>query len=228
MGVYYTIPGKLYLSQASKTPIVPTSLTGVLTSGSPTINNVSSFANIAIGSILSGTGIPPSTTVIGFSTVASTITMSANATATSTTSAPTAITAFGNVVQTYGLTVHLLTGQIPQGPRSTWAQLTEATYDGYIPQNVIYPMVFSTSDDQNVNASCQAMTFAPLDYAISNTITGLAWTYTPPGASAPVLVATEVFPAPITLSAQGDMLRVLPNLPDACDCTALQPSAILP
>ncbi|RYZ44594.1 MAG: hypothetical protein EOP49_26775, partial [Sphingobacteriales bacterium] len=57
--------------------------TGTRTSGSNTITGVSSFANIQIGTRLSGTGIPNGTIVTAFG--GGTITMSANATGTSNT-----------------------------------------------------------------------------------------------------------------------------------------------
>lgn len=57
--------------------------TGNLSSGSPTISSVSSLAGIVVGMSISGTGIPANTTVIAMPTTTS-ITMSANATATNT------------------------------------------------------------------------------------------------------------------------------------------------
>jgi hypothetical protein len=58
---------------------------GTRTSGSNTITGVSSFTGIAVGKILRGTGIVTGTTVTAFNTVAGTITMSANASSSSST-----------------------------------------------------------------------------------------------------------------------------------------------
>ena len=71
-------------------PVVSTSNTtptGDVTSGSPTINNVSSTASVSVGQTIAGSGIPANTYVTA--KAASTITMSKNGTATSTTVALT-------------------------------------------------------------------------------------------------------------------------------------------
>lgn len=51
---------------------------------SPTLSSVSSFTNLAVGALVTGTGIPAGTTIIAINPGASTATMSANATASNT------------------------------------------------------------------------------------------------------------------------------------------------
>lgn len=58
------------------------SFTGTVTSGNNLIENVSSTSNLTQGQVLSGTGIPPDTTIASFSP--GTVTMSANASADAT------------------------------------------------------------------------------------------------------------------------------------------------
>lgn len=54
------------------------------TSSSPTLASVSSFTNVTVGALVSGTGIPAGTWIKAFDSGSSTITLSANATATNT------------------------------------------------------------------------------------------------------------------------------------------------
>jgi hypothetical protein len=62
---------------AQATTVVTTATpTGTLTNGSATISSVSSFTNVANLEPISGTGIPPGTTITAFSSSAKTITMS--------------------------------------------------------------------------------------------------------------------------------------------------------
>lgn len=58
--------------------------TGNISSGSKIIANLSSMANIAVGSPVSGAGIPASTTIVAVSAATNSVIMSANATATTT------------------------------------------------------------------------------------------------------------------------------------------------
>jgi hypothetical protein len=76
-----------------------TTFTGNRTSGSPTLTAVSSFAGLIIGQVISGTGIPASTTIAEMNQTAQTITMSANATSGSGTS--TTVTPDGNWQSTF-------------------------------------------------------------------------------------------------------------------------------
>ena len=55
------------------------STNGSRTSGSPDITNVTNFAGVEVGKVITGGGIPAGTTVLSFNTGSGTITMSANA-----------------------------------------------------------------------------------------------------------------------------------------------------
>lgn len=61
-----------------------TAFTASTQSGQPTLSSVSSFANVAKGRLITGTGIPSGTLVTDFDEDAATITLSKNATATGT------------------------------------------------------------------------------------------------------------------------------------------------
>jgi hypothetical protein len=70
--------------------------TGDTTSGSATVASVSSFADVTVGSAVSGTGIPARTTVLSINTGASTLTLSHNATASNTGVTITSTGTYGN------------------------------------------------------------------------------------------------------------------------------------
>ena len=70
-----TTSGSTSLTKVSST----TSFTAITTSGSPSLTSVSSLTGLAIGQVLTGAGIPANTAIIAIS--GTTITMSANATA---------------------------------------------------------------------------------------------------------------------------------------------------
>jgi hypothetical protein len=92
--------------------------TGVVTALSPTVTAVSSLTGVLVGQPVSGTGIPTGATVTAISTTLNTITMSANATATSTVTAGsvTGITTAGSPVLTTVSTVTgVLVGQAISG-----------------------------------------------------------------------------------------------------------------
>jgi hypothetical protein len=83
------------------------SVTGNITSGSAVITNVIGIANLSVGKILSGTGIPTGSLIIAINTTAKTVTI--NNTATSTT-ATTTITYNGSTVY-----YEVIAGQLPAG-----------------------------------------------------------------------------------------------------------------
>jgi Ferritin-like domain len=89
------------------------SFTAITTSGSPTLTSVSSLTGLAIGQILTGAGIPANTAIIAIS--GTTITMSANATA----SVSTAVT----ITSSAGLAV----GQVLSAPVSFTGITTNAS-----------------------------------------------------------------------------------------------------
>jgi hypothetical protein len=83
------------------------SVTGNITSGSAIITNVIGIANLSVGKILSGTGIPTGSLIIAINTTAKTVTI--NNTATSTTAGAT-ITYSGSTVY-----YEVIAGQLPAG-----------------------------------------------------------------------------------------------------------------
>lgn len=96
------------------------------TSGSPTLANVSSFANVGVGTRVDGAGITAGTIISSLNATAGTITLNANATASATgvTMTPTSFTVLiedstGSVLETHG-------------PFATTAQLFADTSSQYV------------------------------------------------------------------------------------------------
>jgi len=90
--------------------------TGVVTALSPIVGAVSNLAGVLVGQPITGTGIPAGTTIVSVNTVAPySITMSANATATSLVAAATGITTAGSPILT---TVSTVTGVLVGQPIS--------------------------------------------------------------------------------------------------------------
>ncbi len=103
-------------------------VTGNRTSGSPTITSVSSTTNLRVGLRLSGTGIPDGAIVTAIS--GSTVTMSANASATSS----AAITPRSSIIV-------IVTGTAPN--RTLIVQFTRARRYNYTTDDVSFQMRFS-------------------------------------------------------------------------------------
>jgi hypothetical protein len=223
----YTLEGLLFLINNLFAGITVEAFTGVTTNSSPTVTNLSSTTGLLVGQNIIGLGIPAGTSIIAIDTGTSTLTLSQNATATSTTGSPTHLWSFGTVGQTLGLFVHLLVGPVPVQNTTVWSSLTEANYDGYAPIEVLEPGVVNTPDQSHVVFSAQCMTFAPADYIVPNTITGIAWTYTLPGATGPTLLAVEPFNQPVPLTGVGDILRLIPILDFATNQLNTNASPIL-
>ena len=101
------IPKDTYITSVTGVPsatsstnvitLAPTSVTlsGIITTGSPTITTVASFpATLAVGQFLTGTGVSSGATIIAINTTAKTITMSASATSQAS-STPTGVVSTG-------------------------------------------------------------------------------------------------------------------------------------
>ena len=97
---------------------VPSTFTGDTTVDSPIIDNVSSFAGLIIGSLITGAGIPDNTTISSIDEPAGTITLTKNATATAV-----------GVTLNYGITYvenELLLGRTVTDPARLWVSLNGA------------------------------------------------------------------------------------------------------
>ena len=228
MGVYYTNVGLQFLVANMVDLLTVVEFTGVTTNGSPTVSALSSQVGLEAGQLIVGAGIPTGTYILSVNAGPNTLTLSQNATATSTTGSPTTLWAFGNENGTIPLFEHLLTGTVPQGPNVTWADVVEANYDGYAPQQWATPIIVSAPNPNYVVASSDCLSWIPTDYNVQNLITGRAVTFTPPGASGPTLIATEPFQPAINLASPGQLLRDIPILPFPCDVTSGPTSPILP
>lgn len=223
MGVYFTTAGMAFLLGRAMAGFSVVNFTGDTTTSSATVASVSSTAGLFVGMSVSGTGIPAGAYIIAIGTT--TITLSVAATATGT---AVALQAGGTPAQELDLTLHLITGTVVQGPAVQWSDLTEATYDGYAAVTLpsMLTTIFSPETGYvTVSAPCQV--FQPSDSIVSNTITGLAWTFPGTGTSGPQLIATEALADPVNLNSPLTALQLIPVLDVALDNTAGPGSAIL-
>lgn len=220
-GQYYPFEGMKYLGQNATTEISLVTFTGNTTNGSANIGNVSSYAGLAIGQLIAGPGVPAGAYIVDLDGSSGTITISLPATATTTNPNPATLVAGGITTQNLPLTVHLLQGSIPLNSALLFSQLTEANYDGYLPQAAVGPVIINCPPPRTFAAwQFNRQKYAPTDYTIGNTITGHCLTYTPPGASAPVVVCVETYPTGIPLLQDGDIHTFNPTLSFGLDQTA--------
>ncbi len=227
MGQFWTILGLLWFMQNGSTLLTTNAFTGSLTSGSNVVTGISSFAGLAVGQFVVGLGIPAGTTILAMNPTGGTITLSANATLTTPSGQVSDLWSYGTVGQSIPIYVHLLTGTVPTGPDLVWAQLTEANYDGYTPQQFGPPFVYNTPDGNTGVISGVCLTWQPTDYNVPANITGIAFTYTTPGASGPSLLAVEPLKAQVALTSPGDIMRIIPCLSLPTDALGLSPSPLL-
>lgn len=225
-GQFYTFEGLKYLFNNALTATSLHPFTGTPANGSTSITAVSSVTGLQIGMLIAGANIPAGAYITGINSGTSTITISSAATGGT---AGQQLVAGGLYTQNLPLTIHLLTGQIPLNDNVVFGNLTEANYDGYTPQlagtlaviNTPFPRAFGC-------AQYDLLIWQPTDYNVPNTITGHCWTYTPPGASAPTLVAMEVYASSVPLQQDGDILSFNPTLSIGFDETAGVPSPGIP
>lgn len=221
MGQFYSFEGLKYLLTNALTGVSLTRFTAVTTIGSANIAQVSSFVGLAVGQLIEGDNIPAGTFIVDLDGSSGTILLSQAATASTPNAATSTMVAGGTLTQNLALTIHLLQGTIPQGAGVSFSNLTEASYDGYLPQLAVPPIVVNTPPPRNYAvAQFERQQYVPTDYTVPNTINGLAWTFTQPGASSPTLLAVEVFDAPSPLQQDGDILTVNPVLSLPFDLTA--------
>lgn len=218
---YWYYQGLKALLDALKSPVTESG-TGDLTTGSPTVANVANAADFTVGMLFESLGgnVPAGTTIIAKDGGASTLTLSANATGTQV-----GDTFFGFLPAIPGpLQAHLCEGAISQQPQNDFSVITEPGYTGYAPQNLV---IASVPSDQAAYAwaSGQCLKWEPTDYVTPATITG--WCVTAPGSPQPVLLASEVFAAPIQLAQAGDIINMIPTLNLPFSVVGSPPSPIL-
>lgn len=220
-GQFFTFAGLQYLFENALTPVQLTEFTAVSTNGSALLSGVSSYTGLEVGQLIDGPTIPPGTYIVDLDGNSGTITLSQPATATTPSSSSSVFVAGGNYTQNLPLSIHLLTGPVVATPNVQMSQLTEANYDGYTPQQPVGPPVYNTPPPRAFFvAQYERLTFAPADYIVQNAITGHCWTYTPPGATSPIVVALESYGAPAPLFQPGDVHTFNPVLSIGFDETA--------
>lgn len=218
---FYTFQGMSYLLGNAAPQPAPSTFAGVATIGSTTISGVAGAAALEVGQTITSNVLPAGTYVVDPNGPSGTIVVSQPATATTPSGTNSTFTAGALYTQNLPLTIHLLTGAVPQANNTSFSDLTEATYDGYAPQAVAGPPIISTPPPRAYAVmQFDRMAFIPADYAVSNVISGHCWTITVPGQSAPVLIASELYATPVPLQQPGDILTIDPVLSLAFDQTA--------
>lgn len=218
MGQYYTFAGLQFLAERALENEGNVNFTANATSGSPYLSSVSTLANLEVGMVVSGTGVPANTSILDLNVASGQILLSNNMTAGATAGS---FTASSNIWASATISVHLLQGAIPLSPDATFSQMTEATYDGYAPQNLGYTLVVNSPPPRDYAVwQWDRSVWQPIDYAVPNVITGHCFTATLPGQTAPTLLAMEVYPSSANLQQPGDILTFNPVMSFAFDQTA--------
>lgn len=221
MGVFYTFEGAKFFGLNATSQQGLFSFNAVASFGSPLLSGVSSYSSLAVGQFIVSPVLPPGTYIVDLDGVSGTITLSQPANATTPSGQTSYFAAGGMYTLNSPLHVHLATGQLILTSDATVANLTEADYDGYAPQEAVGPAIINTPPPRTFYAwQFERMVFQPTDYTVQNTITGMFWTYTPSGSSAPILLAIEPFSMSASLMQDGDIVSVSPTLFFAFDQTA--------
>jgi hypothetical protein len=227
MAMFLTNAGLQYLLENGLLLQGNTVFDGVLTLGSNVVENVSSFEGLQPGQFVSGTGIPPNTYILDTEQGSDTLTLSNQATASTPSGQTTVLTASGMISANLPLTCHLLQAPPVIGRAATFAQQTEANFDGYAPQQLSYPLVATCPDGENVIAAGGLLEFIPLDFALPQNIYGLCLTFQEVGSTTPTLFGVEAFQTSRGIQEPGDAVRVVPVISIAMDQTAGYPSQLL-
>ncbi len=218
---FYTFQGMAYLLGNAAPQPASVSFTGIATTGSASIGAAVGASSLEVGQVITSSLFPAGTYVVDPNGPSGTVVVSQPATGTTPSSSTSTFTAGALYTQNLPLTIHLLTGTIPQASNASFGQMTEATYDGYAPQLVVGPPIVSAPPPRTYAAmQFQRMSFIPADYAVPNVVTGHCWTITVPGQSSPVLVASELYAAVVPLQQPGDILTLDPVLSLGFDQTA--------
>lgn len=159
------------------------------------------------GMTISSPAFPAGTTVV--SVAGANVTMSAPATATTDPLAVTGVLPAGILAP---VSLHAALDTIPTSPYTTVEDLTEATFVGYAPK-VLVPGSVQVSSAFGAALNYACVNWTPTNYGTPNTISGIFFTI-PDGVDT-ILLASEVFAAPVNLANPGQQLSLLPilNLP---------------
>lgn len=109
----------------------------------------------------------------------------------------------------------------PASPASVWADLTESTYTGYARQSVTWTGPYDTAGSSALVGN--STTWSPTDSASPQAIMGYAIVTTD---STPVLLALEVFPAPLPFNGPTDGFVLVPQA-GPIDLTNLGSAAVI-
>jgi hypothetical protein len=183
----------------------PLTLTGTVTSGSPTITAPSLTTGIVIGSKITGTAIPANTTVIAVDSAVPSITMSANATGNHTAETLTLQPDNAPLAGLLdGATVRLYQSALTPGQGTTLANLVaaEATFDGYAAQTLAMDTGYINGANQAV-AESQLLVWTPTGSVASNSIGG-AWSDDGTGA-----IIIWPLDAPVSLAGPTTTLKIV-------------------
>lgn len=212
MGQKYTFAGWSFLANRLANPNVALYIPATSQPGTNSIQvNPNVIPSVTFGMTISNFGFPAGSIVQGLAVHSPNINFNYSNTNAVAISGTAVLTGPNNSF--VPLTIHLLTGPLNITPDITFANLTEATYDGYTPQAWPQNAVIAslpTKDYAVVNPS--RLTFQPVDYTVPNVITGHCFTWIDPATGNTMLLAVEVYPAGVPLQQPGDVLTINPLL----------------
>lgn len=200
---YWTYQGLKRLLAALQEAEVVTEA-GASTSGNAVFVSDTNPSLLKVGMTISSPAFPAGTKVNAVA--GANVTMNANATATTDPVDVTGVLPAGILEP---VSLHACTGVIPNTPGMLFDDLTEADFNGYVAKELT-PSVVQMSDAAHAALAYGCIKWEPSNYAVVNTISGVAFTI--PGGGDPILLAVEVFEAPITLAVDGQVLSMLPTL----------------
>jgi subtilisin-like proprotein convertase family protein len=159
--------------------------TGTLTLGSATITDLSGTTGLAIGQLITGTGIPAGTTIASINATAGTLTLTAAATATASGEALTAmyVDDQGN---TYNFAIQL-PYSLTNGETSLFVEVVDLAGNTSAASNVVGVSISSIAADYNGGPASDPALFAPV--ASSNQV---QWGAQTPTGSSPWFGASGV------------------------------------
>lgn len=221
-GQYYYYEGLKLLFQNSLTSSSGVVFTAEFNNNSNVLSAVSSYTGLFVGQSIYSQATPAGAYIVSLDNESGTIVMSAPAYFAGASANQAAIFFGGaSVTSDAPLTVHLLQGSIPQGSDVTFAQFTEANYDGYVPQECALPLVINTPPPRQYGvAQFARQVYQPTDYTVQNMIVGHVITYTPSGSTTPIPVCSETYATAVPLQQDGDILTISPAMSMGFDQTA--------
>jgi len=202
---YYYYEGLKRLLAALRQATVVASV-GATTEDDATYTDDVNPSLLQVGMTISSPQFPAGTTVL--SVAGATVEMSNPATATADPANVTGVLPAGILEP---VSLHALLDAVPQSPYNVFADLTPATFNGYAAKVLTPGPVQAVPGGLLASLIYGCITWTPTNYAVPNTIVGVAWTI--PGDPDPILLASEVLEAPIALANPGQVLSMLPMLP---------------